>query len=201
MIPIFSDRLFLTIGDITKQKVDAIVNAANESLQVGTGVDGAIHLAGGPSILEECMKIGGCKTGQAVITGGGLLTAKYVIHTVGPIWKEGGNKEDELLVSCYRNSLAIARKKKLASIAFPAISTGAYSFPADRAVYLVIPYLLSYCVSYSVPKMIKIVCYDAKMFDLYHKAISVSSRKVIENESNKPTETIKTKKSVKSKKG
>jgi len=177
MIPIFLDRLFLTIGDITKQKVDAIVNAANESLLGGSGVDGAIHLAGGPSILEECQKIGGCKTGQAVITGGGLLTAKYIIHTVGPIWKDGGNKEDELLVSCYRNSLAIARKKKLLSVAFPAISTGAYGFPADRAVYLVIPFLLSYCVSYSVPKMIKIVCYDTLMFNIYFKAISQASKR------------------------
>jgi O-acetyl-ADP-ribose deacetylase (regulator of RNase III) len=175
MIPIFSDRLFLTIGDITKQKVDAIVNAANETLLGGSGVDGAIHLAGGPSILEECKKIGGCKTGQAIITGGGLLPAKFVIHTVGPIWKDGGSREDELLVSCYRNSLAIARKKHLTSIAFPAISTGAYSFPAERAVYLVIPYLLAYCVSHSEPKKIKIVCYDTAMFNLYFKAISQAS--------------------------
>jgi len=177
MIPIFLDRLFLTIGDITKQKVDAIVNAANESLLGGSGVDGAIHLAGGPSILEECQKIGGCKTGQAVITDAGLLPANYIIHTVGPIWHGGENKEDEMLVSCYRNSLALARKKHINSIAFPAISTGAYAFPPERAVYLVIPYLLAYCVSHSEPKKIKIVCYDTMMFNLYFKAISQASKK------------------------
>lgn len=175
MIPIFSDRLYLTTGDITKQKVDAIVNAANETLLGGTGVDGAIHAAGGPSIKEECRKIGGCKTGQAVITTGGLLIAKYVIHTVGPVWNGGERKEDDLLVACYKNSLTLARKKHINSIAFPAISTGAYGFPAERAVYLVIPFLLSYCVSYSEPEKIKIVCFDNAMFNLYFKAISQTS--------------------------
>jgi O-acetyl-ADP-ribose deacetylase len=124
-------------GDITQQDTEAIVNAANSSLMGGDGVDGAIHRAGGPAILEECEQIvanqGRCPTGQAVITTGGNLKAKYVIHTVGPVWRGGDNNEEQLLADAYRNSLALAHKHHIQNIAFPSISTGAYRFPIDQA--------------------------------------------------------------------
>jgi O-acetyl-ADP-ribose deacetylase (regulator of RNase III) len=120
-------------GDITKIKADAIVNAANEGLRGGGGVDGAIHRAGGPAIMAECRKIGRCPTGTAVITTGGNLPAGYVIHTVGPVWKGGGSQERELLRSAYRSSLELANAKQLTSLAFPSISTGVYGFPIDEA--------------------------------------------------------------------
>ena len=124
-------------GDITQQDTEAIVNAANSSLMGGGGVDGAIHRAGGPAILEDCKKIvgkqGRCPTGQSVITTGGYLRAQYVIHTVGPIWRGGDNNEEQLLADAYRNSLALALELGIQSIAFPSISTGAYRFPIDQA--------------------------------------------------------------------
>jgi O-acetyl-ADP-ribose deacetylase (regulator of RNase III) len=130
-------RLVLARGDITREATEAIVNAANTTLLGGGGVDGAIHRAGGPAILEECQQIrarqGGCATGEAVITTGGRLPATHVIHTVGPVWSGGGSGEDELLGSAYRSSLRLAASRHLASIAFPSISTGAYRFPVERA--------------------------------------------------------------------
>jgi len=126
-------RLVLLRGDITEQATDAIVNAANTTLLGGGGVDGAIHRRGGPAILEACRKIGGCPTGEAVITTAGKLPAKWVIHTVGPFWSGGARGEDALLGSAYRNSLRVAMERKLGSLAFPSISTGAYRFPIDRA--------------------------------------------------------------------
>jgi O-acetyl-ADP-ribose deacetylase (regulator of RNase III) len=125
--------LSLVEGDLTKQDTDAIVNAANKSLMGGGGVDGAIHRAGGKKILDECMKIGGCDTGQAVITTGGNLNAKYVIHTVGPIYRDGNHNEPELLQNAYSNSLKVASENSLKSIAFPSISTGAYRYPLEEA--------------------------------------------------------------------
>jgi O-acetyl-ADP-ribose deacetylase (regulator of RNase III) len=129
-------RMVVVQGDITKQKVDAIVNAANERLRGGGGVDGAIHRAAGPQLLEECIQIGGCPTGEARITKGYNLPARYVIHTVGPVWHGGGKGEPELLASCYRNSLGLAVANDVKTIAFPGISTGVYGYPLEAATRL-----------------------------------------------------------------
>src|SRR5213083_1106344 len=132
------DRMEVVESDITKLKVDAIVNAANTTLLGGGGVDGAIHRAAGPELLEECRKLAGCPTGQAKITKGYRLPAKWVIHTVGPVWAGGQEGEDELLARCYRTSLALADKNGIRTIALPAISTGVYSFPLERATKIAV---------------------------------------------------------------
>jgi O-acetyl-ADP-ribose deacetylase len=131
-------RIEIIEGDITTLDVDAIVNAANKSLLGGGGVDGAIHRAAGPELKTSCAALGGCETGEAKITPGFRLKARYVIHTVGPVWGGGERGEDRLLASCYRNSFALAREHGLASIAYPAISTGAYGFPAERAALIAV---------------------------------------------------------------
>ena len=128
-----SERISIVQGDITQQHVDAIVNAANSSLLGGGGVDGAIHYAAGPELLDECRRLGGCRVGEAKLTRGYRLPAKHVIHAVGPVWSGGKRGEDDLLASCYRTALALAAAQRLTSIAFPAISTGVYRFPPERA--------------------------------------------------------------------
>ena len=133
-----SVRLDVCVADITTLAVDAIVNAANRTLLGGGGVDGAIHRAAGPELLAECRKLGGCGTGSAQITGGYRLKAKHVIHAVGPVWSGGGKDEDDLLASCYRNALELAAMHRLGSLAFPAISTGIYRFPSDRAARIAV---------------------------------------------------------------
>ncbi|MCS3797468.1 O-acetyl-ADP-ribose deacetylase [Niastella sp. OAS944] len=158
-------------GDITKIKADAIVNAANSSLLGGGGVDGAIHRAGGPAILDECRAIrakqGGCATGEAVITTGGSLPAKYVIHTVGPVWNGGNKGERELLANCYRNSLQLAVANGVKTIAFPNISTGIYHFPKQEAAQIAIETVQRFIANDNSLSEIFFVCFDDENFTLY----------------------------------
>jgi O-acetyl-ADP-ribose deacetylase (regulator of RNase III) len=166
------NRIELTQGDITLAEVDAIVNAANSSLLGGGGVDGAIHCAAGPALLEECRKLGGCRTGEAKATPGYRLKARWIIHTVGPIWKNGQCDEDNLLASCYRNSLHLARDLKASSIAFPAISTGAYRFPQERAARIALREIRGYLKAHSMPEKVVLVCFDSRTYRLYQHEIS-----------------------------
>ncbi len=154
-------------GDITKISVDAIVNAANHSLLGGGGVDGAIHWAGGPAILEACRKLGGCDTGEAVITVAGNLPARFVIHTVGPVWHNGKTNEDELLASAYRNSLKRAEENEVKTLSFPNISTGVYGFPKERAAKIAIPTVIQYLTKPHSIKKVIFVCFDEENFKIY----------------------------------
>lgn len=165
-------KLILLQGDITEEKTDAIVNAANSSLLGGGGVDGAIHRAGGPKILEECKEIrkkqGRCPTGEAVITTGGNLKAKYVIHTVGPIWHAGNQNEDNLLRNCYLNSLKLAQEKNVKSISFPSISTGAYRFPIERASRIALKTVIDFIQDNEFQE-VRFVLFSKKDYEIYLK--------------------------------
>jgi O-acetyl-ADP-ribose deacetylase len=165
-------------GDITKMKVDAIVNAANSSLLGGGGVDGAIHRAGGPRILEECkairLKQGECKTGEAVITTAGNLPAKYVIHTVGPVWHGGTHNEESLLASAYHNSLRLAIAHNIKSIAFPNISTGIYHFPKQKAAEIAIETVKKFLGSNDLIKEVYFVCFDEENHEIYQSLLPTS---------------------------
>jgi O-acetyl-ADP-ribose deacetylase (regulator of RNase III) len=165
-----SARLAVVEGDITRQPVDAIVNAANSTLLGGGGVDGAIHRAAGPELLEACRGLGGCPTGEAKITPGFRLPAKWVIHTVGPVWEGGGQGEDEALAACYANSLALAKKHGLKTVAFPAISTGAYGFPVKRAAGIAVRETQAFLDSDSSVDQVLLVCHGQDVYDLFTKA-------------------------------
>ena len=164
------DKIEIVQGDITRLEVDAIVNAANQSLLGGGGVDGAIHRAAGPQLLEECRTLGGCPTGEARLTAGYKLPARYVIHTVGPVWHGGKRNEDNLLASCYRNSLDLALKHKLRSIAFPSISTGAYRFPIERASRIALRVIHDFVVSEQEAPRVMITCFSEEDQKYYRKA-------------------------------
>lgn len=162
-------------GDITKVAVDAIVNAANSSLMGGGGVDGAIHRAGGPAILEDCRKIvarqGGCATGEAVLTTAGRLPAKHVIHTVGPVWNGGQKNEAEKLSACYRNSLQLAADHQLNTIAFPNISTGIYRFPKDEAARIAVTTIHDFLASNERVEEVMLVCFDEENLHYTQEAL------------------------------
>jgi O-acetyl-ADP-ribose deacetylase len=161
------NRIKVIQGDIAAQRADAIVNAANRSLLGGGGVDGAIHRGAGPRLLEECRRLHGCATGEAKRTLGYDLPAKWVFHTVGPVWQGGDQDEDRLLAECYQNCLKLAVETKIQTIAFPSISTGAYGFPIDRASHIAIDAIKKHLLQNPLPEQVIIVCYDSKTYEIY----------------------------------
>lgn len=163
--------LALKQGDITKEDVDAIVNAANPSLLGGGGVDGAIHRAGGPSILEECKKLGGCNPGDAKITTGGKLKARYVIHTVGPIWHGGKKGEPDTLASAYRRSLEVALENKCRSVSFPSISTGAYGYPIEEASKIALSTIIKFLKEKEGISEVRMVLFSERDFQIYSRSL------------------------------
>ena len=165
------EKIEIIRGDITKQNVDAIVNAANTSLLGGGGVDGAIHRAAGPDLLKECRKLGGCRTGEAKITKGYYLPAKFVIHTVGPVWHGGDNREHELLANCYRNTLKLAVDNNIKTIAFPSISTGAYRFPIEQAIKIALTEITHFLKNNPPIEKVYIVCFDNATYQTYLETI------------------------------
>ncbi len=166
-------RLVLVEGDITEQRVDAIVNAANSRLAGGGGVDGAIHRRGGPSIMEECRRIGGCPTGSAVVTGAGNLPARWVVHAVGPVWSGGKRGEDDLLASAWRESLERAREIGARTVAFPSLSTGAYRFPVDRAARIALGTVRDWILEHpDVLDEVRVVLFDRATYDAYAAALA-----------------------------
>ncbi|MER8532869.1 O-acetyl-ADP-ribose deacetylase [Mesorhizobium sp. M1005] len=169
-------RIRIQTGDITKLAVDAIVNAANTSLLGGGGVDGAIHRAAGPELVAECRTLHGCKVGDAKITKGYRLPARYVIHTVGPVWQGGSKGEAELLASCYRRSLEIAAAKDCRTVAFPAISTGAYRYPKDQATQIAVGTVSAFIGQNIVPETVIFCCFDEPTAELYQRVVAALGR-------------------------
>jgi O-acetyl-ADP-ribose deacetylase len=167
-----SGRLRLWRDDITILDVDAIVNAANSTLLGGGGVDGAIHRAAGPELLAECRTLGGCPPGQARITAGYRLPARWVIHTVGPVWRGGGEREDEVLAACYRTVLGIARHRSLATVAFPAISCGVYGFPIPRACAIAVREITTFLDASPLPERVDLVCFDPAVHAEYARILT-----------------------------
>jgi O-acetyl-ADP-ribose deacetylase (regulator of RNase III) len=164
-------RLQLVRGDITRQDTDAIVNAANTTLLGGGGVDGAIHRAGGPAILAECRELGGCATGDAKITTGGRLPARHVIHTVGPVYRDGGTREADLLASAYRRSLEVASANGVRSLAFPSISTGAYRYPIGEAARIAIDTVSAYLRDHAEIELVRFVLFNEADLNAYESAL------------------------------
>jgi O-acetyl-ADP-ribose deacetylase (regulator of RNase III) len=167
----FEKRVEVVEGDITRQRVEAIVNAANSTLLGGGGVDGAIHRVAGPELLEECRTLGGCETGQAKITKGYRLAAKWVIHTVGPVWRGGDHEESELLCSCYRSCFESAQKHGIRSLAFPSISTGAYGFPMERAARLAVKETLKALKEDPELDKVLLVCFGYESQNVYSSVL------------------------------
>ncbi len=165
------ERIAIVQGDITGEAVDAIVNAANEALLGGGGVDGAIHRAAGPQLLQACRALGGCPTGEARITKGYALPAKWVIHTVGPVWHGGGAGEEELLASCYRSVFAHVRDHAIATVAFPAISAGVYRFPLDRAAEIALREARAHLAENPALRQVRFVCFDTANRQAYQTAL------------------------------
>jgi O-acetyl-ADP-ribose deacetylase (regulator of RNase III) len=166
------DRIRIHIGDITKLDVDAIVNAANSSLLGGGGVDGAIHRAAGPELEFECRMLNGCKVGDAKLTKGYRLPARYIIHTVGPVWQGGGKGEAELLASCYISSLELAAANDCRTVAFPAISTGVYRYPKDEATQIAVGNVSAFIKEKNMPETVIFCCFDDQMAELYRQAVA-----------------------------
>jgi O-acetyl-ADP-ribose deacetylase len=165
------ERIEVVDDDITRQRVDAIVNAANTTLLGGGGVDGAIHRAAGPELLAECRTLGGCATGQAKITQGYRLPARWVIHTVGPVWRDGQHGEDDLLASCYRSSFALAEQHRIRTVAFPCISTGVYGFPRDRAARIAVSEASALLQKSKSVEGVLFVCFGAQAYEIYLQAL------------------------------
>ena len=172
-VKINNSILELVVGDITKEATEAIVNAANSGLRGGGGVDGAIHRAGGPQIMEECRKIGRCPTGNAVITSGGLLKARYVIHAVGPIYQGGENGEAKLLISAYQNSLMRASENRVRSMSFPSLSTGAYGYPFDEAAPVALKTVIEYLKQHDEIEHVRFVLFGEEAYREYEEALRV----------------------------
>jgi O-acetyl-ADP-ribose deacetylase (regulator of RNase III) len=167
-----SNRIAMVEGDITKQRVDTIVNAANTSLLGGGGVDGAIHRAAGPELLAECRTLGSCATGQAKITRGYKLPAQWVIHTVGPVWHDGNYGEDDLLASCYRSCFALVEQHGIKTVAFPSISTGAYGFPMDRAARIAVRETKNFLERNQPVEKVVLVCFGASALETYKRVLT-----------------------------